>query len=114
VKYFTASGGASLFGLRAALSPVAPDPAWCQCRLAAQPPKESNMKLTNLLVGLSLVAFATASAYAQDDKKKSDDKDKAAATSQEKEKEKSKEASSDKKEAAAGATAKKDEKKDSK
>jgi mannitol-specific phosphotransferase system IIBC component len=111
VKYFTASGGASLFGLRAALSPVAPDPAWCQCRLAAQPPKESNMKLTNLLVGLSLVAFATASAYAQDDKKKSDDKDKAAATSQEKEK--SKEASSDKK-AAAGATAKKDEKKDSK
>lgn len=69
------------------------------------------VKFKTMLVGVSLVVFAMASAYAQDDKKKAPDKDKAAATAQTKEK--SKEASTSEK-TAAGATAKKDEKKESK
>lgn len=65
------------------------------------------MNLKTLLIGLSLIAFGTASAYAAGDDKKSADKDKAAATSSMK---KDAKASSSDGKAAAGATAKKDEK----
>ena len=70
------------------------------------------MNLKTLLIGLSLIAFGTASAYAAGDDK-SADKDKAAATSSTKKdtKKDAKAASSDEK-AAAGATAKTDEKDD--
>jgi hypothetical protein len=69
------------------------------------------MKRTKLLVALSLVTFAIASAYAADDKKK-DEADKAATTSQDKQK--PKQATGNGGKAAAGATDKKDEKKESK
>jgi hypothetical protein len=65
------------------------------------------MKVTNLLVALSLAAFAMTSAQAADDKKKVDAKEDKAATAQTKEKAKQPSG-------AAGATAKKEEKKESK